>query len=68
MMEEVRDALSDSWEQFRSLSYWGRRAVFGAALAIIFVTIVDWRVMLPLLLLALAVVSYLRLSRGKGSL
>ncbi len=68
MLEELRDALADSWKQFRSLSYWGQRAVLGAVLTVVLVTIVNWRVMLPLLLLALVVVSYLRLSRDKGSL
>jgi len=68
MMEELKDALADSWEQFRSLPYWGQRAIFGAAFALVLTTIFNWRVMGPLGLLACGVVCYLRFSRGKGSL
>jgi len=68
MLDDLNDATADAWERFRSLSYWAQRSLLGLGVALIAASIVSWRIMLPLILLALAVVSYLRLSRGNDSL
>jgi len=68
MPDDLKGALTDTWERFRSLSYRAQRSLLGLGLALIAAIILSWRIMTPLILLALAVVSYLRLSRGDDSL
>ena len=62
---ELRAAIADSWESYRSLSYLQQRAVLGVMGAVLAVSLLAWKWMLPLLILALAVMFYLRRS-GSG--
>jgi len=68
MLDELRDALAESWESFRSLDFYGQRMVLGAASVLIFFTIFAWKVMLPLILLAIGTTIYLRASDRKNTL
>jgi len=68
MLDELREAFSDSWESFCSLDFYGRRMILGAASALIVLTILAWKVMLPLILFAIGTTIYLRLSDRKNTL
>lgn len=67
MIEELRDAMVESWQSFRSLDYTVQKGILGGILAVV-VTILAWKVMLPLVLSAIGITSYLRLSRNKDAL
>jgi hypothetical protein len=68
MLDELRDAFTDSWESFCSLDFYGRRMIFGGASVLIFLTIFAWKIMLPLILFAIGTTIYLRLSDRKNTL
>ena len=57
----------ESWQSFRSLDYTVQKGILGGILAVV-VTILAWKVMLPLVLSAIGITSYLRLSRNKDAL
>ncbi len=67
MIEELRDAMVESWQSFRSLDYTVQKGILGGILAVV-VTILAWKVMLPLVLSAIGITSYLRLSRNEDAL
>ncbi|MFY9644186.1 MAG: hypothetical protein WAK29_03355 [Terriglobales bacterium] len=67
MIEELREAMVESWQSFRSLDYMVQKWILGGILAVV-VTILAWKVMLPLVLSAIGITSYLRLSRNKDAL
>lgn len=67
MIEELREAMVESWQSFRSLDYTVQKGILGGILAVV-VTILAWKVMLPLVLSAIGITSYLRLSRNKDAL
>jgi hypothetical protein len=68
MLDELRDALADSWESFWLLDFYAKRLVFAGASVLIFLTIFAWKVMLPLILFAIGTTIYLRLSDRKNTL
>jgi hypothetical protein len=70
--EDLRDAFTDSWEWFSNLDLisqdWALRWIFcGIGLTII-LTLLAWKVMVPLIVFAVIVVFYLRRSRADDSL
>ncbi|MFZ0687483.1 MAG: hypothetical protein WAM89_18220 [Terriglobales bacterium] len=67
MIEELREAMVESWQSFRSLDYTVQKGILGGILAVV-VTILAWKVMLLLVLSAIGITSYLRLSRNKDAL
>jgi uncharacterized membrane protein len=68
MLDELHDAFAESWESFCSLDFYGRRMVLGSVLALIFLTIFAWKVMVALILFAIGTTIYLRLSDRKNTL
>ena len=46
MIEELREAMVESWQSFRSLDYTVQKGILGGILAVV-VTILAWKVMLP---------------------
>jgi hypothetical protein len=68
MLDELRDALTDSWESFWSLDFYAKRLVLAGASVLIFLTIFAWKIMLPLILFAIGTTIYLRLSGRKNTL
>jgi hypothetical protein len=68
MLDELRDALTDSWESFWSLDFYAKRLVLAGASVLIFLTIFAWKIMLPLILFAIGTTIYLRLSDRKNTL
>jgi uncharacterized membrane protein len=71
-IDELRDAISDSWHSFDSLDYFGQKRVigslFGGILALTVMTILAWKVMVPLILFVVGTTIYLRRSRSDDSL
>jgi hypothetical protein len=68
MLDELRDAFTDSWESFWSLDFYAKRLVLAGASVLIFPTIFAWKIMLPLILFAIGTTIYLRLSDRKNTL
>lgn len=68
MLDELRDALNESWESFWSLDFYARRLVVAGASALIFLTVFAWKVMVPLILFAIGTTVYLRLSDRRNTL
>jgi hypothetical protein len=68
IMDELRDAMSESWRSFDSLDYFGQNWVVGGILTVTLVSILASKVMLPLILLAIGTTFYLRRSRDSDSL
>ena len=68
MFDDLRLALADSWERWKSLPFQYRRGVLGAIATLIVLSIVAWRIALPLGVFAILVVLYLRSSKGKDAL
>jgi hypothetical protein len=66
VLAELRAAMADSWESYRSLFYLQQRTALGVMGAILAVSLLAWRWLVPLLILALAVMFYLRRS-GSGT-
>ena len=70
--EDLRDALTDSWERFSNLDLlsqnWTLRWILAAVTVFVFLTVMAWKVMVPLFLSAIGVTFYLRRSRGDDSL
>ena len=69
---DLRDALSDSWDWFSTLDLisqdWAVRWIICGTGVIIVLAVLAWKVMLPLILLAVGVMFYLRGSRAHDSL
>lgn len=65
-MQDLLDAASESWRSFQGFGYFTRRWIFGTVFACIVLTILAWKVMTPLILLAIFVVIYLRRSKRKA--
>jgi hypothetical protein len=59
---------TELWNSYSGLDWQMQRLVFGGACALVLVTFVAWRWMLPLWGLAAAIALYLRFSRPKDSL
>ena len=68
MMDDLWDAVTESLDAFSSLYWRWQMAIMGGIAAAIFVTIVWWKVMIPLMALVVGVLFYLRRSRGSESL
>jgi len=68
VFEDLHLALIESWERWKSLPFRYQRGVLGGIGALIALSIVAWRVALPLGIFAIVVVSYLRGSRSKDEL
>ena len=68
MIDELRDAVTESLDAFSSLYWRWQMAIIGGVASGIFMTIVAWKIMVPFLVLALGVTFYLRRSRGNDSL
>ncbi len=72
VLSEVWISCREFWISYSSLDWYDRRIVSRAVPALIGIIIiafvVAWRLMLPLLLLAIAVVTYLRFTRDKDGL
>jgi hypothetical protein len=72
LAEDFRDAITDSWEQFSSLDYFGQRAALGwimaAVAGFVVIAIMAWRFMVAFILLVFAVTWFLRRSRDEDSL
>jgi len=70
--EDFRDAITDSWEQFSNLDLldqnWALRWILSAVVGVVVLTVLAWKVMVQLILLAIAVMLYLRRSRDEDSL
>ena len=64
----MRTVMKDLCDWFWSLDFFRRRMVFGCTVVVVFMTVVFWRVMIPMILLAALVSAYLRYSRAKDSL
>jgi hypothetical protein len=61
-------SVKDLRDWFWSLDWYQRRIVLAGLAVATALTVVFWRVMIPLVLLAALVAAYLRYSRGKDSL
>jgi hypothetical protein len=68
MIDELRNAVTESLDAFSSLYWRWQMAIMGGVAAGIFMTIVAWKVMIPFLVLGLGVTFYLRRNRGNDSL
>ncbi len=72
LLEDLRDALAESWEQFCSLDMFAANLAMRwllASLAVLaFLMIFAWKIMIPFTLLAIGVTLYLRRSRSKDAL
>jgi uncharacterized membrane protein len=70
--QDFRDAFADSWNWFSNLDLisqnWALGWILCATLMIIVLSVLAWKVMLPLILVAVGVMSYLRRSRTDDSL
>ena len=60
--------LHDLWAWFRSLDWYVQRLVVAGTVGTVMLTVLFWKVMVPLIGLAMAVTVWLRLSRAKESL
>lgn len=61
-------ALTELWREIWSLEWPLRRLLIAGVLFVVILTILAWRVMAPLLLVAVLVALYLRYSRPSDSL
>ena len=72
LTQDLREAFADSWDWFSNLDLisqdWSLRWILCATGVIIVLTVLAWKVMLPLILLAVGVIFYLRTSRTGDSL
>ena len=68
IIDELRDAVAESLDAFASLDWRWQMAIIGGILTAIFMTVLAWKVMVPLFLLAIGVTLYLRRSRDDDSL
>ena len=70
--QDLRDALSDSWERFSSLDLlsrdWAGGWILAAVAGVIVSTVLAWKIMLPLIFLAVGVMFLMRYLRGEDSL
>jgi len=66
--DDLRLALVESWERWKTLPYQYQRGVLAGIVTLIGISIVAWRVALALSIFALVVVLYLRKSRSKDAL
>ena len=68
MLDELWATITESWDDFWALDWRWQRLIMGGIAAAIFMAVVAWKVMLPLILLAIGTTFYLRRSRDSGSL
>jgi len=68
MIEELRDAMVESWKSFWSLGIVAQRCVVGAIVGFGVATFLAWKVMIPLILFAFATTIYIRWSNRRGEL
>ncbi len=68
LFEDVRLAVADARERWKTLSFEVRRSVMAGIAALVAFFFIAWRIAVPLAIFAILVVSYLRRSRGRDSL
>ena len=72
LLDDFRDPLAESWEEFCSLDMfsanWAIRWLLASVAVFAFLMIFAWKIMVPFTLLAIGVTLYLRHSRSKDAL
>jgi hypothetical protein len=68
MIDDLRDALSEALRSFRAQEFLVQRWLIGGILTFVVVTVLAWKVMVPLILFAIGAMLYLRRSRDEDSL
>ena len=68
MFDELRAAIADSWESFCSLPHMQQKTVLGVIVATIALSVLAWKFVLALGLVAISVALYLKRKSSKGEL
>lgn len=64
----MKTVIMDLWDSFWSMDWFWRHVAVACTVFVICLTVVFWRAMVPMILLATGVAAYLRYSRAKDGL